>query len=434
MSSESTATRTGGRPATGAVIRGRYALSVGYPEAEPPIEGWEWTALSDVAQLESGHTPSRRRPDWWGGDVPWIGIKDATQNHGRVIGDTIQHTNEEGIAHSSARVLPAQTVCLSRTASVGYVVVMGQPMATSQDFVNWVCDPERLDWRFLRWVLVAEKESFLRFASGTTHQTIYFPEAKAFHVCLPPLEEQRRIADVLGAFEAKIEVNLALAERLNAAAQLLFDNAVRHAGSNWKCVRVDEVAAINAKSHSSKSHPAEVNYLDIASTATRRIDRLERLAWEEAPSRARRVITPGDTLISTVRPERRSFVFVPEMAQPITASTGFAVVSPVDVDAAFLYRSVTSDRAINHYSASAGGSAYPAVNAGVIAAWEFPMPLDSGSDYGALAGPLEAQRWAVLEENETLAAVRNALLPKLVSGTLRVSENYLAHVAEQLSV
>src|SRR5207247_5267170 len=131
--------------------------------------------------LETGHSPRRKKPEYWVGDIPWIGIKDATENYGRVIMDTYQHTNELGIANSSARLLPRNTVCLSRTASVGYVVVMGQPMATSQDFVNWVCSND-LDWRFLKYVLVAEKDSFLRFAHGTTHQTIYFPEVKAFHI------------------------------------------------------------------------------------------------------------------------------------------------------------------------------------------------------------------------------------------------------------
>ena len=134
--------------------------------------------------------------------MPWIGIKDATANHGRTIYDTIQHTNELGIANSSARILPAKTVCLSRTASVGYVVVMGRPMATSQDFVNWVCSPE-LDHRFLKYVLLSEQPAFLRFASGTTHQTIYFPEVKAFHICLPPPAEQAAIGHVLQTLDDK---------------------------------------------------------------------------------------------------------------------------------------------------------------------------------------------------------------------------------------
>jgi type I restriction enzyme, S subunit len=118
------------------------------PSSLPP-DGWRWAPLMKLARLESGHTPSRRHPEYWGGEIPWISIQDARGSHGGRIDDTLEKTNDLGIANSSARVLPAGTVCLSRTASVGYVVVMGRPMATSQDFVNWVCS-EQLDPDFLK--------------------------------------------------------------------------------------------------------------------------------------------------------------------------------------------------------------------------------------------------------------------------------------------
>ena len=220
MADSNSETRTGGRPATTGTIAGDLALSVGMPD-QPPPDGWSWTRLIDIARLETGHTPSRKHPEYWDGEVPWIGIKDATRNHGRKIYDTFQHTNELGIANSSARILPENTVCLSRTASVGYVVVMGRPMATSQDFVNWVCS-DRVDSQFLKYVLLGERSAFLRFASGTTHQTIYFPEVKAFHVCLPPLYEQRTIARILGALDEKIELNRRMSETLEAMARALF--------------------------------------------------------------------------------------------------------------------------------------------------------------------------------------------------------------------
>jgi len=185
-------TKTGGRKATLRHIPGNLSLSVGMPKVVPRKD-WRWAALTDLARLESGHTPRRRHPEYWGGTVPWIGIQDARENHGQRITDTMQKTNELGIANSSARVLPENTVCLSRTASVGYVVVMGKPMATSQDFVNWVCSP-KLTPDFLKYVFLAEgREGLLKFASGAVHQTIYFPEAKAFHVCYPETVEQNRI-------------------------------------------------------------------------------------------------------------------------------------------------------------------------------------------------------------------------------------------------
>ena len=187
----------------------------------PTPKGWQWVKLTDVARLETGHTPSRKYSEYWDGDIPWIGIKDATGNHGKIIDDTLQHVTQAGIDNSSARVLPANTVCLSRTASVGYVVVMGRPMATSQDFVNWVCSDE-IDYRYLAAILYAENASYSQFSRGTTHQTIYFPEAKAFHVLLPPKEEQVELADIIWSLNDKIELNRQTNQTLEQIAQAIF--------------------------------------------------------------------------------------------------------------------------------------------------------------------------------------------------------------------
>ena len=104
---------------------------------------------------------------------------------------------------------------------MGYVVVMGVPMLTSQDFVNWVCSDE-IDYRFLKYVLLAEHDTLLRFASGTTHQTIYFPEAKAFHVCLPEIKLQKAIAEVLQSLDDRITLLRETNATVEAIAQALF--------------------------------------------------------------------------------------------------------------------------------------------------------------------------------------------------------------------
>jgi type I restriction enzyme, S subunit len=194
-----TVTKTGGRDASTRHIPPKLALAVGMPENPPPM-GWRWVALTDIARLESGHTPSRGHPEYWGGSIPWISIQDAKAHHGGHIRCTEETTNSLGIENSSARVLPKNTVCLSRTASVGYVVVMDAPMSTSQDFVNWVCSDD-LNADFLQYLLIAEGRDILRFASGSVHQTIYFPEVKAFHICVPPCSEQQRIVGTLDQVE-----------------------------------------------------------------------------------------------------------------------------------------------------------------------------------------------------------------------------------------
>lgn len=166
------------------------------PTFEDPPPGWHWHKLTDIARLESGHTPSRSRPDWWGGEVSWVSLTEIRALDGQWIEGTQLRTNAAGIANSAARILPRCTVCYSRTASVGFVIIMAQPMATSQDFANWVCG-KALDPEFLMHALIRSRNELRELATGATHKTIYMPTLESFHVCAPELETQRRIVRAL---------------------------------------------------------------------------------------------------------------------------------------------------------------------------------------------------------------------------------------------
>lgn len=190
-----------GRAATTSVIEGKSAISVGDPGTPVP-PGWLRVPLLSVAELGTGHTPSRSRSDYWEGGIPWIAIPDARDHHTGVITATTETVSQLGIENSAARILPAKTVGLSRTASVGYVFIMGRPMATSQDFVTWTCS-DALDPRFLMYALLAEGDDIRKFGKGSTHTTIYFPEVKAFHLNLAPKPEQHRIVTKLDNLRAR---------------------------------------------------------------------------------------------------------------------------------------------------------------------------------------------------------------------------------------
>ena len=176
-------------------------------EQESP-EGWCWKNLCELALLESGHTPSRRHPEWWGGDVPWLALPDIRHLDGEVATETSEMTNEAGLANSSARLLPADTVALSRTASVGFVTIFGRPMATSQDFVNWICGDD-LRPRFLMHSFRASYRYLRSIASGATHKTIYMPAVKSLRICVPNLERQDVLVTML---DTSLQVTGTLAE------------------------------------------------------------------------------------------------------------------------------------------------------------------------------------------------------------------------------
>lgn len=163
-------------------------------------EHWLVSPIRRAARLESGHTPSRSVPAYWENcTVPWFTLADIWQvrKGGRItIEKTSESVSELGLANSSARKLPAGTVVLSRTASVGFPAILGKEMATSQDFAAWVCG-ERLHNGYLYLCLRAMRDELSRLTMGSTHKTIYMPDIEDLRCPLPPLREQEQIADTI---------------------------------------------------------------------------------------------------------------------------------------------------------------------------------------------------------------------------------------------
>jgi type I restriction enzyme S subunit len=213
------------------VYASAYAPDVPFdvrPRGRSTRANWRWVRLTDVARLESGHTPSRSHPEWWGGEIPWLALPAIRAVDGMVVNETTEYTNPDGIANSAARILPAGTIAMSRTASVGFVTKFGRPMATSQDFVNWVCGPD-LDPDFLLHLLVRSRSAIQALASGAVHKTVYYPTVKAFHICIPGIDEQRRIASNLERQLASIDAALDAANAQLAAAKALPGALLREA-------------------------------------------------------------------------------------------------------------------------------------------------------------------------------------------------------------
>ncbi|QBX43608.1 restriction endonuclease subunit S [Pseudomonas fluorescens] len=160
-------------------------------EAHP--NGWKWELLTDVARLATGHTPDRQNEEYWGGDIPWLSLTDIRRLDLTVARETSERVTQLGIDNSSSVKLPVGTVCFSRTASIGFITVMGCEMATSQDFFNWVCG-SNLEPLYLMYALFMSRSRLRLLSTGSTHKTIYFPTAEIFRVLVPPVELQKKFA------------------------------------------------------------------------------------------------------------------------------------------------------------------------------------------------------------------------------------------------
>ena len=208
----------------------RNPISIGEAPVAAP-RNWRWEKLINVAILESGHTPRKNVAEYWdGGTIPWISLQDIRDAHGRVITETKYCTTEAGIQNSSARILPAGTVCFSRDISVGFVTMMGRDMSTTQHFANWICGDD-LDNYYLMYCLMASRESLIASGKGTTVGTIYMPALKDFEILLPPLHVQKkiviRIQSLLAMADSVESSYKRLQETINQLPQAILSKAFR---------------------------------------------------------------------------------------------------------------------------------------------------------------------------------------------------------------
>ena len=183
---------------------------------------WEVKRTKLAAALRSGHTPSRQKPEYWKGcTIPWFGLADVWQvRDGQIeyVQETAEKISEMGLANSAARLLPAGTVILSRTASVGFSAILGVDMATTQDFVNWICGPS-LRPEYLLYVFRAMGPEFQRLTMGSTHQTIYMYDVASFSTPIPPVPEQDLIVAFVRKETARIDALVAKAHEAIARLQ-----------------------------------------------------------------------------------------------------------------------------------------------------------------------------------------------------------------------
>lgn len=411
---------------------GQSALAVGMPQSSAP-EGWRWVKLSEVARMESGHTPSRKQKNYWGGDIPWVSIRDAKAHHGGTIRSTLECTNELGIANSSARVLPPGTVCMSRTASVGYVVVLDRAMATSQDFANWICS-KKLEPRFLQYLLIAEGRSLASFSSGAVHQTIYYPELKAFHVCLPTAVEQRRIVAILDEAFANIATATANAKKNLANAQELatsFYDRVLEAESDY--ATIDLADAVDRSCSLSYGIVQPGNEVDNGLPVVRPVDMktktvglegLKRIDAAAAASYKRTELKGGEILLCV---RGTTGVIAVASSDLIGANVTRGIV-PIRFDASkvdqqFGYHLLRSDNLRRQISAATYGTALMQINIRDVRKLKLRVPglgrqRELGEKLDELAAKTERLEQIVAAKLKSFGLLRQSLLRRAFSGEL----------------
>jgi type I restriction enzyme S subunit len=192
---------------------------------------WEVRRIKWAARMVSGHTPDKKVESYWqGGVIPWVSLADTGQlREVDYIAKTAVSTTADGIAHSSAHVLPAGTVVFSRDATIGQCAITRAGMAVSQHFIGWVCS-SRLQPEYLLFVLRSMTQELERLTMGATVRTIGMPDVKSLATPIPPRTEQEEIVRHVLHHRARIDALVAKVreaiERLKELRTALISAAV----------------------------------------------------------------------------------------------------------------------------------------------------------------------------------------------------------------
>ena len=187
-------------------------------------KSWQTLRIDSVClKVTSGGTPSRKIPEYFvlpnSGGTPWLKTKELDDG---IVGYTEEHISDAAIQDSSAKLLPTGTVAMAMYgATVGKLGILGRPMTCNQAVCAMVVDPTKADHRFLFYSLLHNRESIINLAVGSAQQNISGQVIKGLQLPFPALDEQRRIAGVLGALDDLIEVNRGLIQDLAETATTL---------------------------------------------------------------------------------------------------------------------------------------------------------------------------------------------------------------------
>ncbi len=185
--------------------------------------GWQQTTLDKVSQIICGATPSTSVPEYWSDEIKWVTAKDVSESTGYKIYDTERTISKLGFENCSTRIIPREsTILIARGATMGKSCMLGEDMAINQTCYALVPDIDKINPYFLFYSIKILNNFFQQIAHGAIFNTVIGSGLRGTEISLPPLSTQRRIAGILSALDDKIELNRQTNATLEAIAQAIF--------------------------------------------------------------------------------------------------------------------------------------------------------------------------------------------------------------------
>ena len=421
----------------------------------PPRDAADWreTSLGEAADFISGGTPSKAQPKYWNGSIPWVSARDMKCFRLR---DTAKHITHQGLANGTRRVADGSVLLLTRGMTLLNdvpVCVTERPMAFNQD-VKALRPRSGIVPAFLPYLVLGNKDRLLGLVDLAGHGTgrLNTEELKAIDILLPPAAEQRAIAYILSTLDDKIELNRRMNATLEAMARALFrswfvdfdpvrakmdgrdtglpkdvadlfpdrllDSELGEIPEGWSVGTLGDIAVAPRRGIDPGQVADDTPYIGLEHMPRGSVALTD---WGRAGSvsSTKTAFESRDMLFGKLRPYFHKVGIAPTNG---VCSTDIIVLKArMSEWSAFVLACVSSSGFVSYASQTSTGTKMPRTSWRTMSRYEICRPAEpvAAAFQNVVALMLE-RIVANVHESRTLGFLRDALLPKLVSGELRV--------------
>ncbi len=212
-------------------------------------DGWEMKKLGEVCKIVNGGTPKSKIKEYWGGNINWITPKNLGKLSSKYVSDTARKITKLGLAKSSAKLLPPNSVILSTRAPIGHLAINKTSMSTNQG-CRGLIPQKNLDNHYLFYFLKSNIVLLNELGTGTTFKELSAKNLFGVQIPIPPLHEQKAIVALLDKAFAKIEQAKANIEQNIINAKELFQSKLNEIfsqkGEGWEERKLGELSLVKS--------------------------------------------------------------------------------------------------------------------------------------------------------------------------------------------
>ena len=401
---------------------------------------WEIAKLGDISKnIQTGPFGSQlHQSDYSECGIPVVMPKDLVG--GKISEESIARVDKTHVERLCRHKIEVGDILYSRRGDVGrcaHVTKKEEGWLCGTGCLRVTIDSEKADSRFVFFQLQHPDTIgwVEKHAVGATMLNLNTTILSSVPIRLPALEIQKRIADILSAYDDLIENNQKQIKLLEEAARRLYKEwfvDLRFPGhentkivdgvpEGWQWCKVRDVADINSSALPKNYKEDFIDYVDLGSVRCGHIETRTRYNLNEAPGRAKRCARDGDIIWGMVRPNLKAYALVTNPKETDVFSTGFAVLSAKKVPYSYLYCAVTQEEFVGYLVNATNGAAYPAVKPVHFEVADILKPDDKVLEqFHSVADSIYRKKEALENQNHNLSEARDLLLPKLMNGEVEV--------------